>query len=809
MADRQFVVEAIFRAIDQLSPVLSQIRGNADKLGSSIAGGSLKASAQAFDDVATRAGRLGQALASGNFTGAARELSNLADATKAAGSAVTGTSGAAEGAGAAFAGMGSGALVAAAGVTAVGIAAAVAVAKLLEAGDEGARFADQMGGLATRTGIGVESLSRLAFIAQQSDVDIQTLASGIKFLSKNLFDAKQGSGDAYDALIALGFSNREIAAGFGTTEQALTTLSARFAAIENPATRTALALRIFGRSGEAMIPFLIQSPGRVAELSKQFDQLGGTVSRAQQEIGDKYTHALEALHTAQEALKVQLSEQITPAVTDFILKMSELVGVINNAAKASRETFSFDGLVSGLKKISPLLAETARLVQLVSAFSEARQDVAGKPTATPLIADPGKIADAQIAAWTRANDEAKAAAQKALDDEKKRAEALAAALEAATKKAQALRGAFLAATSGTTNFAVSGAIANKLFELDPAAAPKLIAALQAVVEQANAEVQKVKIPVEFEAPKFDVGPLSDTKALDTITPTITEAVTAGSDLAQVFEGIGINVQILNEQLAIMGEGINSLAVLGAATGAALEDAFRLAFDPLRVSIEGVQQAVVQFADTAFASLGNLFDMVFVKGQASMLTFQHAIEGAIRAMTALAAEIAKTIIKALILRAIGFVAGGGITPSASSGASKFFGPGFTSGGSIRAMSLPGFAAGGAIASMLMTTPLYAANGLALPGGPSFRDTIPIMASAGEFVVPNFGTETGTSIMRELAGGMAALKQAVNATQSGNQVIQQAPTIGEVHIHANDSDSVRNNVRRGTFGRELDRALELGR
>ena len=84
---------------------------------------------------------------------------------------------------------------------AVGVGAAVAG---LTGFIKGAAEAyDKMGRLGQQTGLTAQQLSKLSYIAKMADTDADQMAKGIKVLDKNMFQAAQGGGKAYEAFRAM------------------------------------------------------------------------------------------------------------------------------------------------------------------------------------------------------------------------------------------------------------------------------------------------------------------------------------------------------------------------------------------------------------------------------------------------------------------------------------------------------------------------------------------------------------------------------------------------------------------------------
>jgi len=136
--------------------------------------------------------------------------------------------------------------------------------------------ADDIGDAAARSGVAVESLSRLKFVAEQSDVEFGALTIGIKKFQQSLSEANIGTASAVKSFAELGIEAgtiRNLA-----LEQQLGVIADGFQNILNPADQTRIAIELFGKAGQDLIPFLNLGSAGIKELADEADRLGITLS---------------------------------------------------------------------------------------------------------------------------------------------------------------------------------------------------------------------------------------------------------------------------------------------------------------------------------------------------------------------------------------------------------------------------------------------------------------------------------------------------------------------------------------------------
>ncbi len=202
--------------------------------------------------------------------------------------------------------------------------------------------AEAMGRLAQQTGISVEALSALKFAAEISDNSIEALTTGLKNLSGQMFAARAGSKE-----VAALFAELDIDAG-APLQDVLLGLAERFAALPDSATKAALAVKLFGRSGLELIPFLNQGRDGIARLMQEAQRLGLVVTAQTAAAADEINDNLARLQANARGLAQQFGAQLTPVLldaTNALLEAKTQAGgldesvrglVTNRASRAAR-----------------------------------------------------------------------------------------------------------------------------------------------------------------------------------------------------------------------------------------------------------------------------------------------------------------------------------------------------------------------------------------------------------------------------------------------------------------------------------------
>jgi hypothetical protein len=171
----------------------------------------------------------------------------------------------------------------------VGLAAGLSVSMFANAIREAIDYADKLNDMSQKTGIAVETLGGLGYAAEQSGVNLDTVvSSGVK-LAKAMEDAATGGKETSAMFKALGVDVVDASGNLRGIDETMFEVADQFAQMEDGAAKTALAVKLFGKSGADMIPMLNQggrcSPrgnGGVQEVWGRFygdGARGGSVQR--------------------------------------------------------------------------------------------------------------------------------------------------------------------------------------------------------------------------------------------------------------------------------------------------------------------------------------------------------------------------------------------------------------------------------------------------------------------------------------------------------------------------------------------------
>lgn len=173
--------------------------------------------------------------------------------------------------------------------------------------------ADQAGKMAQKLGMAVEEFSTYAVAAKIANVEVETMAAGMRKLAQNQVEFAQGSGEASEAFIALGISQKQVADLNGDNAKLFELVTGKLAAFEDSTNKTALAIKIFGKSGAELIPLI----NELERTKKKAAELGLVVDKDTAEAADRFNDNMEEVGLVVQAFGRNIAVAVLPTLENL------------------------------------------------------------------------------------------------------------------------------------------------------------------------------------------------------------------------------------------------------------------------------------------------------------------------------------------------------------------------------------------------------------------------------------------------------------------------------------------------------------
>lgn len=125
---------------------------------------------------------------------------------------------------------------------------------------------DQLDELSQKTGVSASDLAKFKTTAEQSGVPLESLAKSLSRLARSTVEAATGSKEAKAAFASVGVAALDINGKARPTADVLKDLADRFSNMRDGPEKAAVAMKIFGKSGADLIPFLNQGAAGISKF---------------------------------------------------------------------------------------------------------------------------------------------------------------------------------------------------------------------------------------------------------------------------------------------------------------------------------------------------------------------------------------------------------------------------------------------------------------------------------------------------------------------------------------------------------------
>ncbi len=207
--------------------------------------------------------------------------------------------------------------------------------------------ADNLNDLSQRTGVAIERLSQFSVVAQMSGTNIGAVAIGMKKLSGNIVEAANGNQDLIRVFDALGVKVRNADGTIRDAGAVMLDLSDQFRMMEDGAVKSAVAVKLFGKAGDEMIPMLNEGSAKVNKFKT-------VISSEFAKAADEFNDNMARMSASASRFGVSVGESALPALNRFIkgafdfVESMQAIGATGNVMNDNAVTP--DDFVSNLKK---------------------------------------------------------------------------------------------------------------------------------------------------------------------------------------------------------------------------------------------------------------------------------------------------------------------------------------------------------------------------------------------------------------------------------------------------------------------------
>lgn len=182
---------------------------------------------------------------------------------------------------------------------------------------------EQLQSAATSAGLTVEELQKLQYAGSMAAVSGEEMGTALTHLTRTLYAAKQGGAEAAKHFEDIGISREQIA-GFRTGKDAMAAMADRFAGIQDPIKKQALAQELLGRGSSKMVGFLSKGSKAIGEMGREAEDVGAILSGPQVRALADVEDSLSQLWQVVRTFTAGIAASVAPAVQYLVGQMLQL-----------------------------------------------------------------------------------------------------------------------------------------------------------------------------------------------------------------------------------------------------------------------------------------------------------------------------------------------------------------------------------------------------------------------------------------------------------------------------------------------------
>ena len=258
------------------------------------------------------------------------------------------------------------------------VAAGVGMFKLIESsaktGDDNAKTAQALGGTTT-------VLQRLRFSAERSGGSAATMNRGLRIMTVGLQDAvTKGTGPAFEGLKAIGLEASNLQK-LGMEDQ-FSTISDAMQKVGNQATKSAIAMKIFGtRGGAELKPLMDEGSDGIRALGDEAERLGLVMSEGATTGSERFIDSMLDARGAVTALGRDIGSDLLPVANETVDVFKEWV--VENGDLIKQDIGDLgrsmaDGFQAALPALMSTISALSTMAQTTEGLFLLFDDITGK-----------------------------------------------------------------------------------------------------------------------------------------------------------------------------------------------------------------------------------------------------------------------------------------------------------------------------------------------------------------------------------------------------------------------------------------------
>ena len=197
--------------------------------------------------------------------------------------------------------------------------------KIWDVAKAGAAYADDILTMSTVTGLSTDALQEYQYMADLVDVSVETITGSITKLTRNMLQAKDGTGEQAEAFAALGIQITNADGSLRDAQEVWDEVITALGQMSNETERDAYAMVLMGKSAQDLNPLIEAGADKINALRQEAHEAGAVLDEDMLATLGEMQDAFDRLSQQTDAFERILAGTLAPTITDIV---NAIVGAV-------------------------------------------------------------------------------------------------------------------------------------------------------------------------------------------------------------------------------------------------------------------------------------------------------------------------------------------------------------------------------------------------------------------------------------------------------------------------------------------------
>jgi len=224
--------------------------------------------------------------------------------------------------------------------------------------------------MSKRTGVSVEDLSALSYVADQTGTDIGTVENSLHYLAQAIGDASNGVGTGKDAFEKLGIAVTDTEGNLRPTVDVMKDAATALSNMTNETEKSVLSTDMFGaRYGTQLLPMLKEGGDGIDELMQKAADLNFTFTTEAATAAAEFNDRMSELQLSLESAGRAIGDTLIPAIAPLVEQITTVVVHVSEWIEKNPKLVDIIGEIGVVLAVGgPVLVGIGMLIKAIQAI---------------------------------------------------------------------------------------------------------------------------------------------------------------------------------------------------------------------------------------------------------------------------------------------------------------------------------------------------------------------------------------------------------------------------------------------------------